>query len=308
LNIENSDDEEMEIGRRSCASSKKIRLDSYTPPPSDHDEAHGGDDERDDDAEVFQSAEDSRRASKDKPRIEERQPIRLTIRHSSLASGPSTPVVTMVSPPIDRKLNERRRSKKKDEHDDESPFEDLGGTSARSSSEDDDDADHDEDEPDDGSKSKRKRGHRRKKSKVSDKSTSFVPDPFEPPELQVMVSDSELWFINERNSKHKQETTTTPANQVDGETAEQTDSKSSPTSSSVLVKSKTTSTPATIRGDSLPPIDNGNQKVFGHTTAIDGDKEGESRLNVVITDVKAHNYSVIIKECYRPTGFFKNSS
>lgn len=70
----------------------------------------------------------------------------------------------------------------------------------------------------------------------------------EPPELQVMVSETELWLINERNNKQKSD-----------------------------------------------------------ENEVSCDKETNNRMDVVITDVRAHDYSVIIKECYSPAGFFRSS-
>lgn len=88
--------------------------------------------------------------------------------------------------------------------------------------------------------------------KSSKSPTSAVGEPpadHEPPELQVMVSETELWLINERNNKQKHD----------------------------------------------------------ENNLSSCDKETSRRMDVVITDVRAHDYSVIIKECYNPSGFFRST-
>lgn len=269
LELENSDEDDIEIGRKAYASSsankRKKRLDSYTPPPSSDDEDVNGDDEHEDEIEDQRMKE-----------TVERHPIRLTIRHSSCTikeGAPTSTVSSSVFLPTSRQGDRRRSAPKKKQMIDEESASDLSSSTTAS------DADEDDRRASNGSKSKRKRVKNRKRSKIAEPALST--DPAEPPELQVMVSDSELWFINERNSKHKQETASTIQ------------------SSAADVDNGGELIATSIQHDSV------SNHLFGETAPSD---QSEARLNVVITDVKAHNYSVVIKECYQPVGFFKNPS
>lgn len=264
LELENSDEDEFEIGRIPTSPAKKKRLDSFTPPSSDHsDDEANGDDE-------FEDEEEQKKAE-----LVKRHPIRLTIRNSSCTIGDSglSPIVSSSTMflPVGK---DRRRSTNRKKVIEESM---SGFTSSTTASDTEDDKPY----PRSASKSKRRRARIRKRSKID---PSPPPDPVEPPELQVMVSDSELWFINERNTKHKQETAASFLNGAgEGEAEKNGDT-----------------IPTTIQHDSA------NNHVIGEGTG--SDKDEDTRVHVVITDVKAHNYSVIIKECYQPAGFFKNSS
>jgi len=278
--LENSDEDDEEeedegVARKITSSvsrkKKKKRLDSLTPPSSDHlDDEADGDDESD--------------KNDDETEISARQPIRLTIRNSSCTIGDGnspTRTTSAAAAMFLRVKNGDRRRVSTTNNRKRTIDEDVASEFTTSSTT----SDYDEDDRSsvDGVRSRKRRARvKRAKSNVVARSSDTV----EPPELQVMVSDSELWFINERNSKHKQETTT--ACQSGSTVAEHRED------------GKEITTNHATNGGCLDS--------FGDAAALDDDNDSDSRLNVVVTDVKAHDYSVIIKECYQPFGFFKNSS
>lgn len=96
-----------------------------------------------------------------------------------------------------------------------------------------------------------------------------IPSVAEPPMLQVMVSDSELWLINERNTtRHQKHDEIVPINHDD-------DAK-----------------------NNLGPNSDSRQE-----DTIASEACHNRRVDIVLTDVKAHNYTVVFKECYNSTQF-----
>uniref|UniRef100_A0A915HS13 Uncharacterized protein n=1 Tax=Romanomermis culicivorax TaxID=13658 RepID=A0A915HS13_ROMCU len=128
--------------------------------------------------------------------------------------------------------------------------------------------------------------------------TTTIADP-EPPDLQIMVSDSELWLINERNAnKQKLDDLNSVCN------------NNNRTSSDNNSKDDIQSAP-----DAEIPTEGSVVTASASLALSVGDQKKNSNdvklpilncLDVVITDVKAHDYSVVIKECYSMPDFAVN--
>jgi len=115
----------------------------------------------------------------------------------------------------------------------------------------------------------------------------------EPPTLQVMVSDSELWLINERNTRQKHEgsvTTVSNGGNAGPEALSLTLGSSDPNGASPEQEVPKSQAEASAMPD-----------CFGSPAVV-----VTKRRDIVLTDIKAHNYSVVFKECYNSDHFINS--